>query len=99
MTPLLLALLLVVVLGGGLAAFALGPDRRRIEAAKPVAEAPRSQFFLLSQQPAESARDISNELLLARVEQYVRQERAAVEHFPDRPRAEDLRGRAPARLN
>ncbi len=51
----------------------------------------RSRFFVLGAGSEEPAGEVSMEVLLARLEQHVRQERAAVETFPERPRSEDLR--------
>ena len=78
---------MMVLVGGISVVLWLAPP-----ADEPVAEAPRpvekpSAFFV-----AETRTEVQMEILLARLEQHVRQERAAVELFHDEPSAATLRG-------
>jgi hypothetical protein len=77
---------LVVVVGGVGLALGLSPDGEP-EVVAPVKPVDKPSAFFVVEKKAE----VQMEILLARLEQHVRQERAAVETFPDDPSAASLR--------
>ncbi len=77
---------IIVVVGVGVA-LGLAPEDEPASAVKPApAEATPSTFFI-----TEPRIETQMEILLARLDQHVRQERAAVEMFHDEPSAASLR--------
>lgn len=92
MLPLILTMAFIVLLGGALAGMAMTRPQAPAETRAPAPEARPSRFFLAKSwvDGTHRATEVSEELLLARIEQYMREERAAVESFPERPRKEDL---------
>jgi hypothetical protein len=91
---------MIVVLGGLGLMLGLSAAWRNDEAPAEGAErqTDRSRFFVLRTEAPALGGEVPVELLLSRLEQHVRQERAAVECFPDQPRAEDLRSRTSSPL-
>lgn len=89
---------LIVFVGGLGIVLGLGPERPVEEPRLPAQpEADRSRFFVLRTDGLPSG-ELPAEVLLSRLEQHVRQERAVVEQFPDRPSREDLRARTSSPL-
>lgn len=90
---------LVVVVGTVGLALGLGPAEAEPQPTVRI-QTEQSRFFVLGG-GSEPAGEVPMEVLLARLEQHVRHERAAVEGFPERPRAEDLRTKttSPLTLN
>lgn len=76
---------LFVVVGGLGIALGLAPEQRPV-APEPVKPAESPSAFFVDQKG-----EVQMEILLARLEQHVRQERAAVEMFHDEPSAASLR--------
>jgi hypothetical protein len=85
--------LVVFVAVVGLALGLGPPDELPAEPRPRPVERPPSAFFV-----AEKKTEVQMEILLARLEQHVRQERAAVEMFHDDPSAASLRGQTSSPL-
>lgn len=88
---------IVLLLGCGLAAVALGPEHPTAE--KPMEQRPTRSRFFLEEEPQPTRRQLPRDILIARFEEHVRAERAAVANFPDLPRAEDLQVPPQSRWN
>jgi hypothetical protein len=87
---------LIVVVGGVGIVLGLAPDDRLeadVAVAPPPEPARASAFFVVPEKT-----EVHIEVLLARLEQHVRQERAAVETFHDEPSAASLRSRTSSPL-
>ena len=82
----------VVVIGIALGLGPVGDEPRPVVPQQAVEK--RSAFFV-----AETRTEVQMEILLARLEQHVRQERAAVEGFHDEPSAASLRCSTTSPLN